>query len=739
MYPIISRFSIFFLFVFTTFFEPCQAQDVKILNLAVNDIVYVPKLDRLIVTTPSGLSTGNSICFVDPYFGNVEKCVFVGSDPNTVAVSDDSKYLYIALWGSPQIVRFDLEKDTIDLNIPLGQNTFSEPLIAEDIKVMPGQPQVIAVTLRTLSGTRNEGAVIYNGNKKRTKVISSNIGVNVVYFDADSTRLYGFYDRSPTTGIRVFSVDSSGLLLTNTYNNASSNYYTESIEYAQGNLFFNSGKVMDAKSGALLGSFNVTNSSGSSSIIAVEAAPDSNVVYFVSPRSNGGALLRSFNKTTFNLRNEYALLNADASVEKLINWGGAGRLAFFTNNANSFGGKRQVVIIRTCKPLIVTPLPTPTVASACSGQSATLSAPQGYNNYIWSNGASGQTIAVTNGGQYTYSVTDSLGCQSFPSFAATVNFDYPPSPPIIESPSVVRICEGGEATLTLSYADPYSTYTYLWSNGATGASLKVTTPGLYSVKTVTRGGCASISSNPVNVVGVPQAAPPAPRIEVIGDTALCSGSISVLAAPTGFAGYRWNTRDTTRTILVYQAGVYFVSVLNAAGCQSIASAEVDINVNPRPAKPNILANRNLLASTAATGNQWYLNDAPIPGATDRFYQATTSGFYAVQVTLNNCTSLMSDLYSLVVTDVNDAILQDAIKVFPNPVTNILNVAFKNIPTTDNRLELRDLTGRTVLQQTGILNVNHQVNMSHLPAGIYVLQIREESSGQLLFVQKITKL
>ena len=55
-------------------------------------------------------------------------------------------------------------------------------------------------------------------------------------------------------------------------------------------------------------------------------------------------------------------------------------------------------------------------------------------------------------------------------------------------------------------------------------------------------------------------------ITASGSLDLCPGSTVTLSAGGGFASYKWNTGQTTRTITVSQAGQYKVEVTNEIGC-----------------------------------------------------------------------------------------------------------------------------------------------------------------------------
>jgi gliding motility-associated-like protein len=90
-------------------------------------------------------------------------------------------------------------------------------------------------------------------------------------------------------------------------------------------------------------------------------------------------------------------------------------------------------------------------------------------------------------GSFTFVVNVSNNT-CFRNDTATVNI-VPLPQPVIQPDSNLFICEGG--SLTLQTETPYDTY--LWSNGATTASINITQPGNYSV-TVTQQNCTGSSS-----------------------------------------------------------------------------------------------------------------------------------------------------------------------------------------------------------------------------------------------------
>lgn len=151
----------------------------------------------------------------------------------------------------------------------------------------------------------------------------------------------------------------------------------------------------------------------------------------------------------------------------------------------------------------------------CSGESITISAPQGFSTYTWSNGSTGNEIEVTASGVYSVVVDEGNGCFAT-SLPLLVTVD-PVETPAISATGDTLFCQGGSVELIATEAAAYT-----WSNGATTPSISVTETGDYSV--TTQGLCAEFSSS---VLHVEVLAAPAP--EVFPDTVIISGDAVLYA------------------------------------------------------------------------------------------------------------------------------------------------------------------------------------------------------------------
>ncbi|HEX2899641.1 MAG TPA: HYR domain-containing protein, partial [Bacteroidia bacterium] len=193
--------------------------------------------------------------------------------------------------------------------------------------------------------------------------------------------------------------------------------------------------------------------------------------------------------------------------------------------------------------------------SLCPGDTVELQGDAGLSSYLWSTGATTQSIFVSGaGGAITLSATDANGC----SVSDTVTVDFhpftEPTPVITPGPSVV-LCDGESRTLDVGnfYA------TYLWSTGATTQTISVTTAGTYQVTVANAFGCTEVSA-PVTVTTAP-----APTPVVVNNS-------GVLSTTQSYSTYQWLLNGnqlpgvTTPTYTPALVGWYSVSVTDANGC-----------------------------------------------------------------------------------------------------------------------------------------------------------------------------
>lgn len=249
-----------------------------------------------------------------------------------------------------------------------------------------------------------------------------------------------------------------------------------------------------------------------------------------------------------------------------VRWTTAGTWTVRVSIENADGctasAELTVTVATSLRPVI---LPAGPIV-LCNGEQIVLRASKGFVSYLWSNGAVADSIIVASSGTYSVTVVGVGGCTGkSDDVSVTIQTDPKPQPDIIASDTV--LCAGDSAILTLS---PSSFQSYVWSTGETSNTISVRTPGLYWANVVDDNGCTGTSDTiQIGVVSLPNA-----NISASGSTSFCKGGNVELSVAAGPYTYRWSTGETTRQIVVTQSGVYVVSVVNAEGCETIASDTV---------------------------------------------------------------------------------------------------------------------------------------------------------------------
>lgn len=96
-----------------------------------------------------------------------------------------------------------------------------------------------------------------------------------------------------------------------------------------------------------------------------------------------------------------------------------------------------------------------------------------------------------------------------------------------------------------------------------------------------------------------------------------------------------------------------------------------------------------------------------------------TGNYAVVINNNGCVDTSACVFVNFVS-LFDNPINAAIKIYPNPTNG--NTTFVNTLTEDYNLVLLNQLGQTVLNHQNITTTNQNINLAHLPKGVYVIQI-----------------
>jgi hypothetical protein len=371
--------------------------------------------------------------------------------------------------------------------------------------------------------------------------------------------------------------------------------------------------------------------------------------------------------------------------------------------------------------------------------------------YAWNPGVTPQVILWGTNASYTYTSANNynvtlytLGglwtsCLDQKTITHTVGAAPAAPTSIVGNNSV---CTNSSYVYSVNPVQGATSYTWTLPNGWTGNStsdtIQVTVGPNGGTITVTASNVCGSSNATTLAVVVDTAAPAQPSV-IIGDTTVCQNSTQTYSAfSAGATSYTWTlpngwTGSSTSDSIQVSAGSNggTITVIANNGCGSSAPQTLAITVNPLPDVTVSYNANTLTANQAGATYQWIdcnNNNAPISGANNQSFTPTTSGSYAVVVTLNGCSDT-SACQTVTIAGVDtEALTKQVFSIYPNP--NRGNFTIQG--TKGGVFELIDVTGKVINTYT-ITNTQQTVN-ENIPAGMYFVREKESGVLQKLVVQ-----
>lgn len=227
---------------------------------------------------------------------------------------------------------------------------------------------------------------------------------------------------------------------------------------------------------------------------------------------------------------------------------------------------------------------------------------------------------------------------------------------------------------------------------------------------------------------------------VVSDSTICAGTSVIFTDNSTNSPTSWSWNFTggspasstlqNPTVLYAAAGTYSVTLTatNAAGSDVFTKTSY-ITVYPKPTA-TISFNGTIFTAGGSTGTyQWYMNNNPIPGATSLTYQPTQNGYYHVVITdANGCTAT-SSFYTLTNVGIKALGNSDAVQVYPNPSTGVVNINAANLKSKKVTISVYTIIGSLVFRQvTDVKNdiLNTSCNLSELAKGSYEIRLQTDT-------------
>jgi hypothetical protein len=194
-----------------------------IVNQATNDLVWDPLNQVIYISVPGSARThANQVCVLNPVTAVIVNCQAAGSEPDVLAISDDSQFLYVGEDGTGSVQRFTLPGLVPDISYSLG-NSGGAPYYALDLQVASGAPHTTAVTRGENVDPAAQGGIMIFDDATPRPISTPGDGYPgggvfaSIQWGSDTTALYAA--NSETTGFDFYTltVSSSGVVLNQDY------------------------------------------------------------------------------------------------------------------------------------------------------------------------------------------------------------------------------------------------------------------------------------------------------------------------------------------------------------------------------------------------------------------------------------------------------------------------------------------------------------------------------------------
>jgi hypothetical protein len=344
-----------------------------------------------------------------------------------------------------------------------------------------------------------------------------------------------------------------------------------------------------------------------------------------------------------------------------------------------------------------------------NGQATAVPNLSGSYTYLWSTGASSQSISNLVPANYTVTITDPSGCTD----VASVTLTEPSALSNSLSITQVNCTNGQDGSITLLPSGGNGAYTYLWNTGASTQNLSNLNAGTYSVTISDAAACSLVESISLTNPSQLNTSSNNTNVTCFGGV---NGSIQVNTSG-GNAPYQylWNNGASGVAINNLAVGSYTSTITDNNGCTLVYNTTI---TSPNP----LIANPLVTALNCSDTNNGLIDLSPI------------GGFGAYAYNWNNgaatqdLTNIGDGIYSVTITDGNNCSIVENIAVSePSPLISTYNATTPACFGESNGSISLSINGGNepyvYLWNTGQITAQ----LSNLVAGIYSVTITDNNA------------
>jgi len=331
-----------------------------------------------------------------------------------------------------------------------------------------------------------------------------------------------------------------------------------------------------------------------------------------------------------------------------------GTTSYYVSQANAVGceSARAKIDVIVVSPITYTYQINNLLCFTSTGSiDLSVSGGTGSYTYLWSNGATTEDITISQGGNYTCTITDANSGFSITTHVLQV---LQPLQLKVDVAPINVTCfgeENGEATVTAT--DGTAPYTYSWNDADNQTTQKATglVPGTYEVTVTDANGCIIIQSFTITEPTALNSTPS--KVDVLCHGESTGSATAVISGGVAPYTYVWNNgiTSTTNEAANLAVGAYEVTVTDANGCiikQSFTITEPTA-LNSTPSQIDVLCHG------ASTGSATTVISGGVAPYT-YFWN------YGITSTTNEAANLAAGTYEVTATDANGCIIKQSFTI-----------------------------------------------------------------------------
>lgn len=350
--------------------------------------------------------------------------------------------------------------------------------------------------------TNGTSPYTYNWSGSQTGSTATNLAAgNYTVTITDAVGCTGATNATVTATVLTLSTTTNATSATCTASNGSVSVAVNNGTSPYTYVWSNGGNT-DVVNNQPAGSYTVTatDANGCSATASVDVLTDNVILSLTTSTTETGCTTSAGTATVDNVTDgtaPYTYLWSDASTNATATALAAGGYQVTVTDANGCSATAGVTVGTAALPTATaTATDVDCSGGATGGADVTLSGAATPVTYLWSNGATTQSIANLAAGSYNVTATDDNGC----SVTASVTVNEPTA--LAVTASVSNATNGNNGAVNINVTGGSPAYSYNWSNSAVTEDISGLGAGTYTVTVTDNNGCTATATYTLVSVGL---------------------------------------------------------------------------------------------------------------------------------------------------------------------------------------------------------------------------------------------